>query len=115
MASAALPLRVTIGLEAARGIGQAATLMHALVHCSWPCAWTGNDVAAEGLLREAIALAEETGASSWKGRGVALLGCVLEAPGPLQLRIGIATGLVVVVQTRRRSDRRPSSPRVHGG
>jgi predicted ATPase len=55
--------------------------MHALVHCSWPCAWTGNDVAAEGLLREAIALAEKTGASSWKGRGVALLGCVLTQRG----------------------------------
>jgi predicted ATPase len=61
----------------ARDIGQAATLMSALVLCSWPCAWTGNDGAAKGLLQEAIALAEETGVLLWKGLGVALLGCVL--------------------------------------
>jgi predicted ATPase len=55
--------------------------MFALVHCSWPCAWTGNDVAAEGLLREAVALAEQTGSLQWKGLGVALLGCVLTLRG----------------------------------
>jgi predicted ATPase len=68
-------------VEEARDIGQAATLMHALVACSWPCAWTGNGVAAEGLLREAIALAEETGGLEWNGRGRALLGCVLTLRG----------------------------------
>jgi predicted ATPase len=68
-------------VEAAREIGQAATLMLALVHCSWPYALTGNDVAAEGLLREAIALAEETGATIWKGRGRTLLGSVLTLRG----------------------------------
>ena len=64
-------------IAAARDAGQAATLIYALVNCSWPCAWTGNIVAAEGLLREAIALAAETGGSSWKGQGVAFLGSVL--------------------------------------
>ena len=68
-------------VEAARDIGQAATLMYALVLCSWPCAWTGNGVAAESLLREAIALAEETGVLQWKGRGRALLGSVLTLRG----------------------------------
>jgi predicted ATPase len=68
-------------VEEARDIRQAATMMHALVYCSWPCAWTGNDIAAEGLLREAIALAEETGGSIWKGAGVVLLGCVLTLRG----------------------------------
>jgi predicted ATPase len=68
-------------IEAARDTGQAATLMLALVNCSWPCAWTGNDVAAIGLLREGIALAEETGGLQWKGRGRALLGCVLTLRG----------------------------------
>jgi class 3 adenylate cyclase/predicted ATPase len=64
-------------VEAARDTGQAATLMYALVYCSFPYfAWTGNDVAAEGLLREAVALAEEKAGSHWKGYGVALLGCV---------------------------------------
>jgi class 3 adenylate cyclase/predicted ATPase len=68
-------------VNAARETGHAATLMFALVHRSWPCAWTGNDVAAERLLREAIALAEETGAAFWKGHGGALLGCVLALRG----------------------------------
>jgi predicted ATPase len=68
-------------VETARDTGQAATLMYALVLCSWPCAWTGDDVAAIGLLREAIALAEETGGSHWEGLGVALLGCVLTLRG----------------------------------
>jgi predicted ATPase len=68
-------------VEAARDTGQAAPLMHALVYCSWPWVWTGDDVAAAGLLREAIALAEETGGSHWKGQGVALLGCILTLRG----------------------------------
>jgi len=68
-------------VEAARDAGQAATMMYALVYCSWPCAWTGNDVAAEGLAREAIALAEEKAGSHWKGQGVAGLGCVLTLRG----------------------------------
>jgi hypothetical protein len=34
-------------VDEAREIGQAATLMHALVLCSWPRAWTGDFVAAE--------------------------------------------------------------------
>jgi predicted ATPase len=68
-------------VEEARGTGQAATLMYALVHCSWPCAWTGNFVAADGMAREVVALAEQTGGSFWKGSGVALLGCVLTLRG----------------------------------
>jgi predicted ATPase len=64
-------------VAAARDIGQTATLMFALVHCSWACTWTGNDIAAEGLLREVSALAAESGATMWKGMGRALLGCVL--------------------------------------
>jgi predicted ATPase len=68
-------------VEAARDTGQAATLMFALAHCAWPCAWTGNDVAAEGLLREAVALAEQTGGLQWKGQGRAALGCVLTLKG----------------------------------
>jgi class 3 adenylate cyclase/predicted ATPase len=68
-------------VAAARDIGQAATLMFALVHCSWPCAWTGTDIAAKGLLREAVALAEQTGGSHWKGLGVVSLGCVLTLGG----------------------------------
>jgi predicted ATPase/class 3 adenylate cyclase len=68
-------------VAAARDIGQAATLMFALVHCSWACAWTGNDIAAEGLLREVSALAAESGATMWKGMGRALLGCLLTLKG----------------------------------
>jgi predicted ATPase len=68
-------------VEAARHTGQAATLMYALAHCSWPCASTGDDVAADGLAREAIALAEQTGGLQWRGLGRSLLGCVLTLRG----------------------------------
>jgi predicted ATPase len=74
-------------VKAARESGQAATLMYALVYCSWLYAWTGNDIAAAGLLREAIALAQETGGSYWKAAGAAFLGCVLT------LRGGAAEGI----------------------
>jgi predicted ATPase/class 3 adenylate cyclase len=81
-------------VQAARRAGQAATLMYALVHCAWPCAWTGNGIAAEGLLREAIALAEETGGSQWKGLGGVLLGCILAVRGSAAEAIdAIASGL----------------------
>jgi class 3 adenylate cyclase/predicted ATPase len=81
-------------VKAARDTGQAASLMFALFNCSCPCAWTGNDVAAEGLLREAIALAEGTGGSFWKGLGVAFLGCVLTLRGSLAEAIdAITSGL----------------------
>jgi predicted ATPase len=81
-------------VEAARDIGQAATLMHALVICSWPCAWTGDDVAAEGLAREAIALAEETGGSHWKRQALALRGCILTLRGSVAEAIdAITSGL----------------------
>jgi hypothetical protein len=65
-------------VEEARDIGQAATLMYALVHCTWPYAWTGDGFAAEGLAREAIALAEQTGALQWKPPGCALLGLCID-------------------------------------
>jgi predicted ATPase len=68
-------------VEEARAFGQAATLIYAMVACSWPCAWTGDGVAAEGFVREAIALAEETGGSYWKGPGLAHLGCALTLKG----------------------------------
>jgi predicted ATPase len=78
-------------VETARDAGQAATLTYALVNCSWPCAWTGNDIAAENLLREAIALAEATGGSSWKGQGGAFLGCVLTLRGSAAEAIDVIT------------------------
>jgi predicted ATPase len=81
-------------VEEARDIGQATTLMYALVLCSWPCAWTGSDVTVEGLLREAIALAEETGGLQWRGRGRTLLGCVLTLRGnPAAALDAITSGL----------------------
>jgi predicted ATPase len=81
-------------VAAARDFGQAAALLYALVHCSWPCAWSGNDIAAEALLREAVALAAETGATAYKGPGVAVLGCVLTLRGSAAEAIdGIMSGL----------------------
>jgi predicted ATPase len=81
-------------VEEARDIGQATTLMYALVYCSWPCAWTDDYVAAEGLLREAVALAEETGSSLWKGFGAVNLGCVLNLRGNAAEAIDAITSAV---------------------
>jgi predicted ATPase/class 3 adenylate cyclase len=78
-------------VEEARDTGQAAALMFALVLCSWPYAWTGNDIAANGLLREAIALAEETGASFWKGQGATFLGCALTLRGSAAEAVDVIT------------------------
>src|SRR5262249_5689363 len=79
------------GVEEARDIDQAATLMYALVMYSWLYAWTGDDVSAAGLAREAVALAEGTGASVWKGLGIALLGCVLTLSGDAAEAIDVIT------------------------
>jgi predicted ATPase len=79
------------GLEEAREIGQAATLMYALVVYSWLHAWTGDDVAAEGLAQEAVALAEQTGSLIWNALGRAVVGCVLTLRGNAAEAVDVIT------------------------
>ena len=68
-------------LRDAREIGQAATLMPALLFPSMTHAHCGNYLLATALLDELVALADEKGALHWKASGKALQGCVLALAG----------------------------------
>ena len=56
---------------------QAATLMFALHHASLTHIHCGNYAAANALLDELVALANEKGASFWKAFGMLMQGCLL--------------------------------------
>jgi len=64
-------------LKDAREIGQAATLMYALVHAPMTHLLCGNYAAAIAQLDEVVALADEKGALLWKAGGMMNQGCVL--------------------------------------
>jgi class 3 adenylate cyclase/predicted ATPase len=68
-------------LEEAREIGQAATLMYALVHASLIHIQCGNYAAANAEADELIALANEKGALFWKAQGMSKQGCILAVTG----------------------------------
>ena len=63
-------------LKDAREIGQAATLMYALVHAPMTHLLCGNYAAANAQLDEVVALADEKGALLWKAGGMMNQGCV---------------------------------------
>jgi predicted ATPase/class 3 adenylate cyclase len=62
-------------LKEAREIGQAASLMLALLYASWTYTQCGEYAAANALLDELIALADEKTSSTWKGRAILSKGC----------------------------------------
>ena len=64
-------------LRDAREIGQAATLMFALLHASLTHILCGHYAAANAEADEAVALADEKGALFWKPAGMVQQGCVL--------------------------------------
>jgi predicted ATPase len=64
-------------LKDAREIGQAATLMYALVHAPMTHLLCGDYTAANAQLDEVVALADEKGALLWKAAGMMHHGCVL--------------------------------------
>jgi hypothetical protein len=64
-------------LHEAREIGQAATLMNALAFSSGTHLHRGNYAAANAQSDELVALADEKGASYWKGAGMNLQGSIL--------------------------------------
>jgi predicted ATPase len=68
-------------LKDAREIGQAATLMFALLHASMTDICCGNYATANALLDELVPLADEKGASFWKAYGMSLQGCLLVLTG----------------------------------
>jgi predicted ATPase/class 3 adenylate cyclase len=76
-------------ISAARGIGQAATLMYALWHVSVTQTECGNYERANAQLEEAIALADEKGASYWKGMATMAQGRVLALTGDASTAIRV--------------------------
>jgi predicted ATPase len=68
-------------LRNAREMGQAATLMYALLHTSIPYTLCGNRAAAAAQAQEQVALAEEKGSLFWKAYGMMNQGCVLAVTG----------------------------------
>jgi predicted ATPase len=82
-------------LKNARETGQAATLLFALYFVSWLHIWRGDYAAANLLLDEAIALADEKGALLWKADAMMSQGWLLastgKAPSAVQtMTLGIA-------------------------
>jgi predicted ATPase len=68
-------------LTDAREIGQAATLMYALLWASWAQNQCGNYIAANALADELVALGGESGSLNWKAWGMIFQGCVLANTG----------------------------------
>jgi class 3 adenylate cyclase/predicted ATPase len=68
-------------LKDAREIGQAATLMYALVHAWLIHIECGDYAAATAEADELVALAEEKGTSFWKALGMCVQGCTLALTG----------------------------------
>ena len=68
-------------LKDAREIGQAATLMYALLHTSFTHIFCGNYATANAQSDEVVALADEKGALFWKALGMLNQGCVLALTG----------------------------------
>jgi class 3 adenylate cyclase/predicted ATPase len=87
-------------LKNAREIGQAASLMFALIHIAITHLLCGNYSVATARGRELFALAEEKGAVLWKAAGLVLEGCTLaltgNAPDAVQM---IASGLAAYRST----------------
>ena len=68
-------------LTDAREIGQAATLMYALLWASLAQNHCGNYIAANALADEIVALGDESGSLNWTAWGMIFQGCVLANAG----------------------------------
>ena len=78
-------------LKDAREIGQAATLMYALAHATRTYFWAGNYAAANKLVEEVVALADEKGASAWKAFGMMHQGSLLALTGQASSAVHMIT------------------------
>jgi len=78
-------------LKDAREIGQAATLMYALVHAWLIHIECGNYAAAIAEADELVALADEKGTSFWKAQGMSVQGCTLALTGKAADAVQIIT------------------------
>jgi predicted ATPase len=68
-------------LKDAREIGQAATLMYGLFHAPFPHILCGNYAAANALLDQLLALADDKGSSFWKAFGMLARGYISALTG----------------------------------
>jgi class 3 adenylate cyclase/predicted ATPase len=78
-------------IDEAREIGQAPTLMYALVHALLIRIQCEDHTAARAEADELVALANEKGALFWKAQGLFVQGCVLAASGQAEDAIHMIT------------------------
>jgi class 3 adenylate cyclase/predicted ATPase len=78
-------------LKDARSIGQAATLMYALVHAWFTHIQCGNYAVANAEADELVSLAEEKDALFWKALGISVQGCLLVLTGKAKDAVQLIT------------------------
>jgi class 3 adenylate cyclase/predicted ATPase len=78
-------------IEEAREIGQAATLMYALLHALLIHIQSGDHAAANAEADELVALANEKGALFWQVQGMFMQGCALAAVGRAEHAVQMIT------------------------
>ena len=78
-------------LEDARSIGQAATLMYALVHAWFTHIQCGNYAVANTEADELVSLGKEKGALFWKALGMSVQGCLLVLTGKAKDAVQLIT------------------------
>jgi class 3 adenylate cyclase/predicted ATPase len=83
-------------VEEAREIGQAATLMYALVHALLIHIQCGNYAVANAEADELVALANEKGALFWKAQGMSKQGCILALTGKAAEAVQMITSGIAV-------------------
>ena len=86
-------------LKDARGTGQAATLMFALLNGSFTHILCGNYVAANAKADELAALADEKGALLWKAFGMSMQGCLLALTGKASDAVHIITSGITALRS----------------
>jgi predicted ATPase len=86
-------------VKEAREIGQAATLMYALVHACVIHIECGNYTAANGQVIELVSLAEEKSAQFWKALGLSVQGCLLVLAGRPTDAVQMITSSITALQS----------------
>jgi len=86
-------------LADAREIGQAATLMFALVYAGFSHIHCGNYTAASAELSELVALADEKGASFWKTLGLSVQGWLSALTGKAQGAVQMLTSGITALRS----------------
>jgi predicted ATPase len=86
-------------IKDAREVGQAASLVHALGHCTLTHFWSGNYAAANTFTEELLALADKMGLQQRKTFGMMNQGCVLALTGKCSDAIQLITSGITAWQS----------------